>query len=223
VSRQQSRAGTKPAAVPDLGTADRVLDAAQREFAAVGYAPARLADISARAGIRRPSLLYHFPSKELLYRAVVLRAFDRLGAALMQFMGDDGEFVQQLEALVRTFAEFLDAQPSLAPIIVRELIDDPTYDLDTARRGGGIGRKIMLEQVVPLLTLVEAFVRTRGHGHLRPNLPIRPALLQIVVNLLVHSAAGSLAGPLWGPNHHALTLTKLMILEPRITNSGQPS
>lgn len=199
----------------DLGTAERVLDAAEREFAAVGYASARLADIGARAGIRRPSLLYHFPSKELLYRAVVERAFDRLGAVLIQFMEGDADFEQQLEAVVRAFSEFLDEHPSLAPIIVRELIDDPVHDLDTARRGGGIGRKIMLERMVPLLTLVEAFIRTRGHGHLRPNLPIRAALVQVAANLIVHSAAGSLAEPLWGPDHHALTLTKMLILEPR--------
>lgn len=203
--------------LPDLGTADRVLDAAEREFAAVGYAPARLADIGERAGIRRPSLLYHFPSKELLYRAVVERAFDRLGAALVQFMGGDGEFEQQLEAVVRTFSEFLDAHPSLAPIIVRELIEDPTHDLDTARRGGSVGRTIMLERVVPLLTLVEAFISTRGREHLRPNLPIRAALVQVSANLLLHSAAGRLAEPLWGPTDHALALAKLLFLA-----KGQP-
>jgi AcrR family transcriptional regulator len=205
VSRQQ--------ALEDLGTADRVLDAAEREFAAVGYAPARLADIGARAGIRRPSLLYHFPSKELLYRAVVERAFDRLGAALVQFMQGDGEFEQQLEAVVRAFAEFLDEHPSLAPIIVRELIDDPTHEFDTARRGGSIGRTILLERVVPLLTLVESFIRSRGQGHLRPNLPVRAAIVQVAANLLLHGAAGSLAEPLWGPGDHALALAKLLFLE----------
>lgn len=200
--------------LPDVGTADRVLDAAEREFAAVGFAPARLADIGERAGIRRPSLLYHFPSKELLYRAVVERAFDRLGAALVQFMGAEGEFELQLEGVVRAFAEFLEAHPSLAPIIVRELIDDPTHELDTVRRGGSVGRTIMLERVVPLLTLVESFIRTRGHEHLRPNLPIRAALVQVAANLLLHSASGSLAGPLWGPGDHALALAKLLFLEP---------
>ena len=215
MSRQPARAGTKPAATSDIGTADRVLDAAQREFAAVGYASARLADIGSRAGIRRPSLLYHFPSKELLYRAVVERAFDRLGEALTRFMGEDGEFEQQLDAVVLTFAEFLTEQPGLAPIIVRELIDDPTHDLDTARRGGGVGRAILIERVVPLLTLVEQFLRTRGRDHLRPDVPVRAALVSVAANLLLHNASGSLAGPLWGPDHHALALAKLLFLKPR--------
>ena len=204
----------QPARAKDLATADRVLDAAQREFAAVGYASARLEDIGARAGIRRPSLLYHFPSKELLYRAVVERAFDRLGAALAQFMGEGGEFEQQLEAVVRTFAQFLEAQPGLAQIIVRELIDDPTHDGEPSRRGGGVGRTILLERVVPLLTLVEQFIATRGREHLRPNLPVRAAVVQVAANLLLHSGAGSLAAPLWGPDNHALALAKLLFLQP---------
>jgi hypothetical protein len=35
---------------------------------------------------------------------------------------------------------------------------------------------------------------------------------------MLHSAAGSLAGPLWGPGDHALALAKLLFLE-----RGQPS
>src|SRR5690606_9019716 len=155
-----------------LSTAERILQAAEGEFAAVGYAPARLADIAARAGIRRPSLLYHFASKELLYRAVVERAFDQLGASLMGSMRLDSDFEARLDAVVVAVTSFLDARPSLAPIIVRELIDDPEHDQDTSRRGGGHGRTIMLERVVPLLDLVERFIRDGGADRIRSALPI---------------------------------------------------
>lgn len=204
---------SRQAAANDVSTADRILDAAEREFAAVGYAPARLADISARAGIRRPSLLYHFASKELLYRAVVERAFDQLGAQLLQFMTGEGAFEDQLAAVVRSFSSFLEARPTLAPIIVRELIDDPDHDEDATRRGGGTpGRTIMLERVVPLLSVVENFLRERGAGSLRPGLPIRAALLQVAGNLLLRSATGSLRVPLWGPGDHALDLANSLFL-----------
>ena len=191
-----------------LGTAERILDAAEREFAAVGYAPARLADIAARAGIRRPSLLYHFASKELLYRAVVERAFDELGAELARFMGGGGEFEAELESVVESFAAFVDARRSIAALIVRELIDDPEDDESAARRGGSPGRELMLERVVPLLDAVEAFIRTQGAGRIRPGLPVRAALVEVAGGLLLRSCVGALREPLWGPGDHASLLAK---------------
>ena len=66
----------------------------------------------------------------------------------------------------------------------------------------------MLERVVPLLDLVEAFIRSRGAGQLRPALPIRAAIVQVAANLLLRCAAGQLRAPLWGEGDHALALAK---------------
>jgi AcrR family transcriptional regulator len=205
---------SRQAAANDSSTSERILEAAELEFAAVGYATARLADIAERAGIRRPSLLYHFESKELLYRAVVERSFDRLGTELMRSMALAGDFEARLTALVEAFMRFLDVRPTLAPIIVRELIDDTERD-DASRRGGAAGRTIMLERVVPLLDMVETFIREAGSNRVRPGLPIRAAIVQIAGDLLLRSAAGSLRTPLWGPGDHAPWLARTLFLAER--------
>src|SRR6185437_3813080 len=51
----------------------RILEAARGEFAQHGYS-ARLQDIAERAGVKHPTLLYHFKSKENLYAAVIEQA-----------------------------------------------------------------------------------------------------------------------------------------------------
>lgn len=203
----------RPARQHETATPDRLLDAAELEFAALGFALARLADIAERAGIRRPSLLYHFPSKELLYRAVVQRVFDSLGAALLGSLARGETLEERIDAVVQTFVEFLEQRPSLAPIIVREIITAP----DPERPEGSQGRTILLERVVPLLGMIEEVLRREGAERLRDDLPVRVALVEIAGGLLLRSAAGSLRIPLWGEGDHARALARHLFLRDETT------
>lgn len=174
-----------------MATPERLLDAAEQQFARAGLGATRLEDIAAAAGIRRPSLLYHYPSKDLLYAAVVRRSFARLGTALLAAMARQVSFPDRLDGVVDTYAEFLTDNPAPAFIVVRELLD-----------GDGPGHAILLAAVVPLLDVLERFVRVEGHGLIRPGLPVRAAILQVASATMLRSAAGSLRAPLWGPDDH---------------------
>lgn len=169
-----------------ISTPERILAAAELAFASAGF-EARLSDIASEAGIRRPSLLYHFDSKEQLYAAVVTRAFARLGEALLLGRSVDGGFVTQLEQMTRAFVRFVDANPAVAQLVIRELLV-----------ADGPGNAILMGRVAPLLSEIERWIETQGAGHLRPGVPIRPAMLQVVSDVLLRSASGPMREPLWG-------------------------
>ena len=193
--------GRPLASAAATATPERLLDAAEQGFAR-GYDAARLEDIAAAAGIRRPSLLYHFASKDDLYAAVVRRTFARLGAALMTVMSRRLDFAARVDNMVDTYASFLADNPAHAQILVRELVD-----------AHGPGRDILLAEVVPLLDLVERFLLLEGRDLLRATLPVRAAILQIASAIILHSAAGALQQPLWGPIDQSRALARLLLFK----------
>jgi AcrR family transcriptional regulator len=178
-------------------TRERLLDAAEVEFAIGGFDGAKLADIAMRVEIRRPSLLYHFPSKDELYRATVERAFRELEETLRVGMTSEGSFPYRFKKINDIFVSFLEGRPYLARLVIREFL-----------AGQGPGRDILLSRVAPLLDFVDEFIRKEGGELFRSDLPIRAAIMQSVSNILLKNASGGLQGALWGRGDHSWTLTK---------------
>lgn len=170
----------------DTATTERILAAAEDAFARGGLSATRLEDIATAAGVRRPSLLYHFPSKDALYDATVSRVFGRLRDALLAAMQSEGDFGERLDGTVRNYVQFLADNPNIARLFFRELLDE-----------GGPGRRLIEEQVAPLLARAETFVRESGKDWLRPTVDVRTALLQIVAGAAMYAIAGPLRSALW--------------------------
>lgn len=184
-----------------VATTERLLGAAEEEFAAHGFEGARLSDIAARVGISRPSLLYHYASKHALYTAVVRTALLRLGAALALELEGQDAFELRLGRAVDGFVEFVEERPSLAKLLLREFLDDR-----------GPGHDIVVGAGVPVLEQLERFLREQGAGRTRADLPLREALLAIVCSVLMRTSSGPLRMPLWGPTDDTRALALALFL-----------
>lgn len=105
------------------GTRTQILAVALRRFAADGFVGTSLNDIADEVGIKRPSLLYHFPSKEELYRATVLSAVSGWIEPLRDATTAVAEGWEQIERVLRAAFRFFEEQPALVRLARREAID----------------------------------------------------------------------------------------------------
>lgn len=104
-------------------TRARLLQAGERLFAERGFAGARLEDVAAAVGIRRPSILYHFRDKHALYDAVLADVFGALHTRLASALLGTGPFADRIERAVSAWIDFVAERPALTRLLLREVAD----------------------------------------------------------------------------------------------------
>jgi len=108
---------------PASDTKDRLLDAAERLFAAGGVGATSLRAVTAEAGVNVAAVHYHFGSKQELLRAVFVRRIAPLNEERLKRLDaleaqPDGPTLEAtLEALVTPSIEFAEAHPQLSELV----------------------------------------------------------------------------------------------------------
>jgi AcrR family transcriptional regulator len=112
-----------------VSTREQILVAASRLFAEHGYDGTSLNEIADVVGIRRPSLLHHFPSKEALYHEVFALAIADFVDRIEQSVAGNREGWRLLEHSLNASWEFFVANPEFVRLVRREQVD-PTRGID---------------------------------------------------------------------------------------------
>ncbi|MBX2796486.1 MAG: TetR/AcrR family transcriptional regulator [Myxococcales bacterium] len=81
----------------------RILDHALRLFAHNGYGSTSVRQVAEAAGITKPTLYYHFGSKEGLYRAIVESRLDTLAQLVDDTVHRTAPAVDRLEQFLETY------------------------------------------------------------------------------------------------------------------------
>ncbi len=180
----------------DVATEVRLLRAAEEVFGNRGYAEGRLEDIAEGAGIRRSSLLYHYGSKEALYKEVVSHGYVQLREVVAKALGQGETFAERLAAIVQALIDFEASKPQVSGLVLRDLINQQSPAHEMVHR-----------QLGPVIDLLEEFVRSNVGDKLPATFPIRQTILQLYAGHMVRTASGKLGLELWGDEDQTVNIT----------------
>lgn len=156
----------------------QILEQATRLFAARGFMGASLRDIAKAVGIRKPSLLYHYPSKDELRRSVLEQMLSHWNEVVPRILRAATSGQEQFDAIARETISFFSADPDRARLLLRELLDRPEE----------LGPLIELH-VQPWAKIVCDYIRKgQEQGRVHPNVDPEAYVIQ-TINLVLCGVA----------------------------------
>lgn len=187
-----ARDTTRPAkrATEDVRT--RALRAATRLLAERGFDGTSLQDVADAVGVRKPSLLYHFPSKDALRAAVFDQMLAHWNEALPTILRAATSGEDRFDAVLGEMVRFFRADTDRATLLLREVLDRPKEMAAVMRR-----------RMRPWIESVAAYIR-RGQatGEVHADVDPEAYVVHVVTSLVSVVAVQRLLAPL--PDARAL-------------------
>ena len=145
--------------------------AATKLFATHGYEGVSLQSIADSVGVAKQTLLYHYPSKDVLRRAVIENVLDHWRRTLPAMLQAVTSGRRRFNALTEELVRFFDSDRDRARLLARELLDNPS---DTKR--------LMIESLRPWILLVAEYIREgQKIGLIRGNVDPESYVLHVIV------------------------------------------
>lgn len=169
-----------------MDSRSKILETAARLFARQGFAGVSIQAIADRVGISKPSLLYHFPSKEDLRENVLVELFAHWATRLPNLLRAVTTGEGQFEALMDELTSFFREDPDRARLLIREILDRPNEM-----------RASIASSLEPLVTLVADTMRAgQRSGLLRQEVDPEAYVLIAISTTMASVVAASVVEPI---------------------------
>jgi AcrR family transcriptional regulator len=155
-----------------------ILTVATRRFARQGFDSTSLQEIADEVGVKKPSLLHHFPSKNDLLRGVLDKLFDHWTESLPRLLEAVTSGRGRFDAITVELVRFFSEDPDRARLVIRELMDRPDQM-----------RSRLSQTLTPWVTLIADYIRKSQEAGYAPKELDPEAYIVHVVTLAVSGIA----------------------------------
>jgi AcrR family transcriptional regulator len=107
--------------IEEITSAQKILEAARKEFARHGLDGARVDRIAHKAKVNKAMIYYHFHSKDNLYQAVIDDHLSQIGSFIEHTISEEPNIEKLLLQLAYFYNEILTKREDFVPIFLREL------------------------------------------------------------------------------------------------------
>jgi AcrR family transcriptional regulator len=116
----------------NLGTREKMLEVAERQFAQKGYDGAHLESIAREVGVRKTAIYYYFDSKVALYTAVIERMLGAFEQRMTEVMRLEVGHVEKAKQIADQLHDVLAENPNYSQILIRICVDRIPIDDSSA-------------------------------------------------------------------------------------------
>ncbi|MBO1075924.1 TetR/AcrR family transcriptional regulator [Roseomonas marmotae] len=204
-----SQTPPRPARLPSAERQALILEAALEEFAARGFAGARMAAVASRAGVTKGLLYHYFPGgKPDLFQSVVTACVEPALAEARQMTGSfQGTARELLTALMEIGYARVAAEKQQHRILMKLLLTEADHFPELS----GLYRDVVLQ---PAMRVLEAVLRAgAANGEFRPGVLEEPGLAHVLLApVMMGSVWHLLLGPADAPDLDAMRAAHLDLM-----------
>ena len=130
-----------------MTTEEKIFNAAKIIFQKKGYAGARMQEIADEAGINKAMLHYCFKSKEILFKAVFMKAFGQLAPQINQIFLSEASLFDKIKDFTNNYITFVIENPYLPAFIIQEMNNNPEFVISFLKDENKPNPTILIAQI----------------------------------------------------------------------------